>query len=98
MPVSNETRECQAYCTGRKAHTSNDETSRALLVLNSLDSDVHLLGAGEDVGLDEGGQTELLEGIVGIGDELTEENIPVHLSILCNVSLRRHKLTYASTS
>ena len=72
----------QAYYTELQKHTSDNEASRAVLVLDSLDSDIHLLSAGEDVGLREGAQAKLLQSIVGVGNDFTEEDIPVRLSIL----------------
>ena len=35
------------------------------------------LDGGEDFRLRKGGETELLEGIVGVGDEFTEEDVAV---------------------
>ena len=80
IPVSVVKYEDKVIWTCPKVRTGDDETSGTLLIPDCFDGNVHLLGTAEDYGFREGSETKLFEGIVGIGDEFTKEDISANLS------------------
>ena len=56
-------------------HTANDQPRGTVLLFPRLDRNVHLVGTLEHPLVGEGYKTKLLESIVRVGDEFTEENV-----------------------
>ena len=57
--------------------TANDQARATILLLPTLDRDVHLLSTFKNLLVGKRRDAELLQRIVRVGDEFTQEDIPV---------------------
>lgn len=57
----------------------NDQLGCTIFVLEGANGDVEVLCAAQNLLLGEGSDTKFFEGIVGVRDEFTKEDIPVRV-------------------
>lgn len=79
MPVSVKVEDPRFYKTLIERTSDDQSSTRAILILDGLDSNVKRVNPVPNCLVRQGGDAELLQRIVGIRDEFTEEDISMRV-------------------